>query len=52
MVMRVQTVVFWVVTLCTLGGGYQRFGGIHFFHLQCGRKMEAVCFSKNIGNHI
>jgi len=32
--MKIQAVVFWVVTPCNTVVGYQRFGGSCCFHLQ------------------
>jgi hypothetical protein len=32
--MAVNVVIFWVVTLCSLGGGHQHFKGTYFLHLQ------------------
>jgi hypothetical protein len=40
--------VFWVVTPCGLGGGYQRFGGTYCLHLQ-GRRQY---FLRNVGTHL
>jgi hypothetical protein len=46
--MKIWIVVFWVVTLCSLGDGYQRFGGVYRLHLQGTIKMEAILSSKPI----
>jgi len=32
--MKIQVVVFWVVMVCGVAVGYQRFGGSCFLHLQ------------------
>jgi hypothetical protein len=44
----IKIVVFWVVTLCSIAGGHQRFGGICRLHLQGGSDEYAVRFAKSL----
>jgi hypothetical protein len=43
--------LLWVVTRCSLVGGYQRFAGTYRFHLQSRRRMEAIHSSKMLVTH-
>jgi hypothetical protein len=48
MAVKIQVMVFWVVTLCSDVVGYQRFVAPCFLHLQGEVKMEAAWSSETL----
>jgi hypothetical protein len=48
----VQTVVFWDVKSCRLIGGYQHFGGTHFFVFRTSSVNVARVYFRETGNTI
>jgi hypothetical protein len=51
-VVKMSVVVFWVMMLCGLVGGYQCFELMYHLHLQDEEKLEAIMFFQNVGNHL
>jgi hypothetical protein len=49
--LKICVIVLWIMTPCSMVGGYQRFGGAYCLQLHS-RKMEAEWFSGNVGNQV
>jgi hypothetical protein len=47
---KIEILIFWVVMLCSLIGGYHCFGGTCYLHLQGGRDGGSMSL-QNVGNH-
>jgi hypothetical protein len=45
-VVKILTVVFWVVTLCSLGGACQCFGKTYRLHLQRKKIIDIILFQR------